>query len=188
MVESWTFRLVGAPDALLARTLMYSRLVNAPTSVVGHDDLEMYERAQESLSLRRQPLGQHAAPLRTRRNAAAAHRSRPTAPPSGRCETSSAPGRSFMADGLSPADPVAFVVHEARLIDEQRFSEWLDLFAEDGRYWMPLRDGPDRPHVSSSRCSTTTSCSSVSASSVCSAPAPSARSRKAAATTSCKPR
>ena len=49
MVESWTFRLVGAPDALLARTLMYSRLVNAPTSPVGHDDLEMYERAQDAL-------------------------------------------------------------------------------------------------------------------------------------------
>ena len=49
LVESWTFRLVGAPDQLLERTLMYSRLVNAPSSVVGHDDLEMYERAQESL-------------------------------------------------------------------------------------------------------------------------------------------
>ena len=29
-------------------------------------------------------------------------------------------------------------VNEARLIDEQRFDEWLDLFTEDGRYWMPL--------------------------------------------------
>ncbi len=49
MVESWTFRLVGAPDRLLERTLMYSRLINAPTSPVGHDDLEMYERAQDAL-------------------------------------------------------------------------------------------------------------------------------------------
>ncbi|MBN8892789.1 MAG: oxidoreductase [Bordetella sp. SCN 68-11] len=49
LVESWTFRLVGAPDRLLERTLMYSRLINAPTSPVGHDDLEMYERAQDSL-------------------------------------------------------------------------------------------------------------------------------------------
>lgn len=52
LVESWTFRLVGAPDQLLERTLMYNRLVNAPTSVVGHDDLEMYERAQEALHSR----------------------------------------------------------------------------------------------------------------------------------------
>ena len=49
LVESWTFRLVGAPDLLLERTLVYNRLINAPTSVVGHDDLEMYERAQQGL-------------------------------------------------------------------------------------------------------------------------------------------
>ena len=52
LVESWTFRLVGAPDLLFERTLMYNRLVNAPTSVVGHDDLEMYERAQRALHSR----------------------------------------------------------------------------------------------------------------------------------------
>ena len=28
---------------------MYNRMINAPTSIVGHDDLEMYERAQEGL-------------------------------------------------------------------------------------------------------------------------------------------
>ncbi|MEQ1649532.1 MAG: aromatic ring-hydroxylating dioxygenase subunit alpha [Hyphomicrobiaceae bacterium] len=49
LVESWTYRLVDAPDLLLERTLVYNRLINAPTSVVGHDDLEMYERAQEGL-------------------------------------------------------------------------------------------------------------------------------------------
>lgn len=36
---------------------------------------------------------------------------------------------------MSPQD---FIAHEARLIDEQRFDEWLALFAEDGRYWVPL--------------------------------------------------
>ena len=49
LVESYIYRLVGAPDMLLQRTAMYNRLINAPTSVVGHDDLEMYERAQEGL-------------------------------------------------------------------------------------------------------------------------------------------
>lgn len=52
LVESWTFRLVGAPDKLLERTLMYNRLINAPTSVVAHDDTELYERAQEGLHSR----------------------------------------------------------------------------------------------------------------------------------------
>ncbi|SDQ97376.1 aromatic ring-hydroxylating dioxygenase subunit alpha [Pseudovibrio sp. Tun.PSC04-5.I4] len=49
LVESYIFRLVDAPDMLLERTAMYNRLINAPTSIVGHDDLEMYERAQEGL-------------------------------------------------------------------------------------------------------------------------------------------
>lgn len=49
LVESWIFRLVGAPDEMVARTAMYNRMINAPTSMVGHDDLEMYERAQEGL-------------------------------------------------------------------------------------------------------------------------------------------
>jgi benzoate/toluate 1,2-dioxygenase subunit alpha len=50
VVESWTFRLVGAPDELLARTITYSRLINAPTSMVGHDDLHCYRSIQEGLA------------------------------------------------------------------------------------------------------------------------------------------
>tara|TARA_R110000751_G_scaffold88583_4_gene174931 strand:- start:3096 stop:4436 length:1341 start_codon:yes stop_codon:yes gene_type:complete len=49
LVESWVFKLKGAPDKLYERALMYNRFINAPTSIVGHDDLEMYERAQEGL-------------------------------------------------------------------------------------------------------------------------------------------
>jgi 3-phenylpropionate/cinnamic acid dioxygenase small subunit len=32
----------------------------------------------------------------------------------------------------------AFVYTEARLLDERRYDAWLDLFAEDGRYWVPM--------------------------------------------------
>lgn len=32
-----------------------------------------------------------------------------------------------------------FVAHEARLLDARRWDEWLDLFADDGRYWVPLQ-------------------------------------------------
>ena len=49
LVESWTFRLVGAPPELLRRTLMYTRLINSPISVVGHDDLHAYRGIQEGL-------------------------------------------------------------------------------------------------------------------------------------------
>src|SRR5439155_459363 len=33
---------------------------------------------------------------------------------------------------------IDFVVREARLIDQQRFDEWLDMYADDAFYWMPL--------------------------------------------------
>ena len=32
-----------------------------------------------------------------------------------------------------------FLYKEARLLDERRFEEWLDLLAEDLHYWMPMR-------------------------------------------------
>ncbi len=36
---------------------------------------------------------------------------------------------------------IAFVLAEARLLDELRFHDWLQLFTEDGHYWMPLAHG-----------------------------------------------
>jgi len=36
------------------------------------------------------------------------------------------------------AELVAFVYHEAMLLDTGRYDEWLSLFAESGLYWMPL--------------------------------------------------
>jgi len=50
LVESWTFRLKGAPPELLARTCMYNRLINSPFSVVGHDDLLAYRGIQFGLN------------------------------------------------------------------------------------------------------------------------------------------
>jgi 3-phenylpropionate/cinnamic acid dioxygenase small subunit len=43
------------------------------------------------------------------------------------------------------ADLIAFVTREARMLDEHRFEEWLELFAEDGHYWMPLEWGQTDP-------------------------------------------
>jgi 3-phenylpropionate/cinnamic acid dioxygenase small subunit len=30
-----------------------------------------------------------------------------------------------------------FIIHEASLLDARRFRDWMDLFAEDGTYWVP---------------------------------------------------
>src|SRR6266540_1877994 len=33
-----------------------------------------------------------------------------------------------------------FLYHEAWLLDEGRLYEWVDLFTDDARYWMPVRE------------------------------------------------
>jgi 3-phenylpropionate/cinnamic acid dioxygenase small subunit len=33
---------------------------------------------------------------------------------------------------------IDFVVREARLLDDKRYDEWLDLWTDDGMYWVPL--------------------------------------------------
>ncbi len=32
-----------------------------------------------------------------------------------------------------------FLYHEVELLDERRYEEWLALFTDDARYWMPMR-------------------------------------------------
>lgn len=38
---------------------------------------------------------------------------------------------------------------EARLLDERRFEEWLELFTGDGLYWLPIREDEDREAAAS---------------------------------------
>ena len=39
----------------------------------------------------------------------------------------------------------AFLVHEARLLDERRYDDWLALYTEDAWYWIPLEEGQADP-------------------------------------------
>lgn len=48
------------------------------------------------------------------------------------------------AAGRPVADPVLreierFLIREARLLDERRYDEWVELFTNDVHYWMPVR-------------------------------------------------
>jgi 3-phenylpropionate/cinnamic acid dioxygenase small subunit len=38
-----------------------------------------------------------------------------------------------------------FIFHEARLLDERRFRDWMELFADDGTYWVPALPGQQNP-------------------------------------------
>ena len=47
-------------------------------------------------------------------------------------------------------DLIDFVVQEAALLDELRFDDWLQLFTDDGYYWMPLAHGQTDPRLHAS--------------------------------------
>ena len=50
-----------------------------------------------------------------------------------------------MTTGPSEQEIARFVRHEARLIDEKRLDEWLELFTEDAHYWVPAAPGQPDP-------------------------------------------
>jgi len=39
-----------------------------------------------------------------------------------------------------------FLYREARLLDERRFEDWMNLFAQDGYYWVPAVPGQHDPY------------------------------------------
>jgi 3-phenylpropionate/cinnamic acid dioxygenase small subunit len=43
-----------------------------------------------------------------------------------------------------------FLYHEARLLDTQKYEEWLELFTEDATYWVPLEQNQKDPYETSS--------------------------------------
>jgi 3-phenylpropionate/cinnamic acid dioxygenase small subunit len=53
---------------------------------------------------------------------------------------------------IIPSDQqlIDFVVREARLLDQQRLEDWLNLFTEDGHYWMPVEWGQTDPRLTTS--------------------------------------
>lgn len=54
------------------------------------------------------------------------------------------------ADSITPALEVqqfeSFLIHEARLLDDARFDEWLALFTSEATYWVPSEPDQTSPH------------------------------------------
>jgi 3-phenylpropionate/cinnamic acid dioxygenase small subunit len=44
---------------------------------------------------------------------------------------------------LTRAEAEDLLFHEARLLDEMRLEEWLELFTEDGLYWLPINENKE---------------------------------------------
>ncbi len=41
----------------------------------------------------------------------------------------------------------AFLVAEARILDERRWDDWLTLFTSDAWYWVPIEEGQEDPRT-----------------------------------------
>ena len=54
-------------------------------------------------------------------------------------------GPTGREEGPAAAECEAFLVHEAELLDDGRFQDWLDLFTADAWYWVPSEPGQDSP-------------------------------------------
>ncbi len=132
VIESWTFRLKGAPDALLQRTVNYNRLIISPFSVVGHDDLHAYRRSRRGCT-RAAIRGSACSVTSTRASRpreVTAHRNQrdldaQPVPRLGRvhdCDDGARRGAD--AERRANAMLIAFVVREARLLDDKRYAEW----------------------------------------------------------------
>jgi benzoate/toluate 1,2-dioxygenase beta subunit len=52
---------------------------------------------------------------------------------------------SKIAAGLSRSECEDFLIHEARLLDDARFDEWLALFTEKAHYWVPSEPNQQSP-------------------------------------------
>jgi hypothetical protein len=60
LVEIWTLKLKGAPQAFNRRNIVYANTVHSPSSIIKPDDLEAYQRVQDGLHSGPSPwLSQH---------------------------------------------------------------------------------------------------------------------------------
>ena len=55
------------------------------------------------------------------------------------------PRPSARSGPLTVSECEQFLIHEARLLDEGRFDEWLRLFTADAWYWVPLEPNQASP-------------------------------------------
>lgn len=45
----------------------------------------------------------------------------------------------------APEQLISFVFDEAQMLDDGRYADWLELFTDDARYWMPVAPGQTDP-------------------------------------------
>ena len=173
VVHTYCFKLRGAPEQLFRNTISFANIVNGTGSLVLTDDLEIYNRVDTRHGERRRRMARdrprlpdrrargprraqgqefhqrNLHPQHVRRLARLHARRRPGRQPGSRRMSTTdtvATRESRPAAELPLARCEAFLIHEARLLDEGHFDQWLALFTPDARYWVPSTPGQQSPH------------------------------------------
>lgn len=55
-------------------------------------------------------------------------------------------GENLILDPAARARVEAFLIHEARLLDDRDYPAWVELFTPDGIYWVPANRDDSNPH------------------------------------------
>jgi 3-phenylpropionate/cinnamic acid dioxygenase small subunit len=55
------------------------------------------------------------------------------------------PATDTLAPAFAPSEIELFLLHEAALLDRRRFREWMELFTDDGTYWVPSVPDQESP-------------------------------------------
>ena len=59
-------------------------------------------------------------------------------------------GKPEGVKGIDREQFQVFLIHECRLLDERLFEQWIDLFTNDGVYWVPSTPGQTDPYNTAS--------------------------------------
>ncbi len=189
VVQTYNFRLKGAPEQMFRNTVAFANIVNGTGSLVLTDDLEIYNRIELGLSSegtewlqvgrgyqsdvpdahdgRRGVNSTSEVYIRNMLDAWLAYMNQTPLPRgarrkliwrsarSQRPKIASSRRRVAAPRGRLPAKPTdtldlarceQFLMHEARLLDEAKFDDWLALFTTDAWYWVPSEPDQDNPH------------------------------------------
>ena len=156
-VTIYPIRLVGAPPAMNFGNIRLLNVTHSAASFVQTDDLESFVRTQRGLQSRQTDWvdiarsWQRGTGPRTQRHA------RPRDPRDGRARpiqvVACLYARGGVMDGAHSTGAAQidrepfehFLFHEAHLLDQRRFRDWMALFAEDGTYWVPAVPNQDSP-------------------------------------------
>ena len=154
LTEIWYFRLKGAPEAIHQRALDYYNLVNSPATMINADDMENFWKCQQGLGSKGNDWVSFHRHFGHDLELDGVMVSPPDRGNIRNTDAQSDPGLEKIHGGISMENATQkkvaqnitheiqqsveqFLYQQSELLDAKRWQDYIDLFADDGVYWMP---------------------------------------------------